>query len=125
MHRLSRELYTFFTSLKDAPNDVQSMLKELEQVKMISQNIQSNAREYMNSPFTTDDGLCISRISYVLQDYQDELTKLQAVVEASKLKKLSGAAKEPGEPSQGYSTSRRSHSLVRDWRDSSFHSLLT
>ena len=91
--RLSRELYTFFTALKDASHDVQNMLQELEQLEAIILNIQNNAREYRNSLFATDDGLDLSGVSRALQGCQDEFTQLQAMVEKSGLNKVSGTAK--------------------------------
>ncbi|MCJ1251270.1 hypothetical protein MMC30_008501 [Trapelia coarctata] len=65
--RTGKEVYAFFSAVKEASKNIQSMLVELQQFDGILISIKKNADSFNNSLFTTDDGHSASGLLTDLQ----------------------------------------------------------
>jgi len=91
--RTSKELYGFFSAVKDASKDVRSMLLELQQFEDILTSIKNNAYSFNNSAFVTDDGLSASGLLTNLQYCSAEFKVLKDIVEDSRRNHGQGSVK--------------------------------
>ena len=91
--RLGKELYGFFSAIKHASQDIQNMLKELQQLEAIISSIQTLAENYGNSPWATDDNLFVSGIHQTILHCKDEFETLRERVGRLRLDQHSGTAK--------------------------------
>jgi hypothetical protein len=82
--RTSKELYAFFSAVKDASKDVQSMVIELQQFNDILTSIKAYADSFNSSAFATNDGLSASGLLANLQYCSGEFKVLKGIVEESR-----------------------------------------
>jgi len=82
--RTSKELYEFFSAVRNAPKDVQSMLLELQHFDGILTSINSHAESYAKSSFCTEDGLSVFGLWTALKDCEKEFKNLWEIVEKSR-----------------------------------------
>ncbi|KAL9122130.1 MAG: hypothetical protein Q9187_001307 [Circinaria calcarea] len=89
--RIGKELYVFFNAIKHASQDVQTMLKELQQLDTIISGIHTLAENNNKPPFSTDDQLSFSAIFQALHDCKNEFETLRELVEKFKPNQQLGA----------------------------------
>ena len=82
--RTSKELYGFFSDVKNASKNVQSMRLELQQLEGILLSIHKHAESYDKSLYSTEDGLSASGLLTNLQYCEAEFKGLNDIVEESR-----------------------------------------
>jgi len=82
--RTGKEVYAFFSAVKEASKNVQSMLAELQQFDGILISIKKNADSFNNSLFATDDGHSALGLLTNLQYCEAEFKVLKDLVAESK-----------------------------------------
>ncbi|MCJ1246656.1 hypothetical protein MMC30_003865 [Trapelia coarctata] len=91
--RTSRDLYGFFSAVKDASKNVQSMLLELQQFEGILTSIKNNTFSFNGSQFVTNDGLSGSGLLTNLKYCSAEFKVLKDIVEDSRRNQGQGPVK--------------------------------
>lgn len=82
--RTSKELCAFFSALKNASKNVQSMWQELRDLEGILHSINNHAESYDKSLFSTEDGLSASGLWTALKQCEKEFKILRAIVDKSR-----------------------------------------
>ena len=78
--RGGKELYDFFSALKDAPQNVKSLSTELKHLNDILSEIQSFSSEYCQSEFVVRDGLTLKGHLMALMHTQDHVAILSNTI---------------------------------------------
>ncbi len=81
--RTSKELCAFFSALKNASKNVQSVWRELQDLEGILLSINNHAESYDKSLFSTEDGLSASGLWTALKQCEKEFKILRAIVDKS------------------------------------------
>ncbi len=83
LHRASIATYERFRALKDAPDNIRSLLVELQLFTQIIGDIYVFADEFKRSPFALQDNQDLTALSSVLDQCQIEVTHLQSLAQAA------------------------------------------
>ena len=73
--RLAGSLFKSFQAIKEAPQNIRRLSKELEQLHYLLQEVDNLVKRYNNSQF--ENGLSIATVQSLLQDCKTELDEVE------------------------------------------------
>ena len=79
--KTSTSLYSFFSELRDAPKEIQTITYSLSTWRSISQNVKHLSTQWQVSQFATEDGLALGDISEALSSCRDAFGTIETLVE--------------------------------------------